>query len=282
MTAQPPPPADRPDQPPDGEGSAGRAQTTVSIVVPCYNEEATIAQLDFALQRIQSALRNQHELEYILVDDGSRDATWRLLEEAFRQLPRVRKVRHPENQGIAAAIQTGLQSATAEIVISLDADGTYEARELPQMLAMLESGFDLVTASPYHPQGTVQGVPRWRLAVSRAASAIYRLLLRTKLHCYTSCFRVYRRSAAADVQLANRGFVGIAELVWKMDCEGARIGEYPAILTTRTAGHSKLRLVTVIAGHLRLMVRILGRRLTTRQHRCTAARPTPGETTVAS
>jgi dolichol-phosphate mannosyltransferase len=62
---------------------------------------------------------------------------------------------------------------------------------------------DVVTASPYHPQGHVQNVPRWRLFLSRTLSRIYDRLLHDKLYTYNSCFRIYRRKAVEGLELST-------------------------------------------------------------------------------
>jgi dolichol-phosphate mannosyltransferase len=140
-------------------------------------------------------------------------------------------------------------------VASLDADCTYDPRQLANLLPLLRPDVNLVVASPYHPLGAVENVPAWRLAISKLASRLYRLVLRNKLHTYTSCFRVYRRSAVIDLPLTSDGFVGIAELVWRLDAGGATIVECPAVLSVRRAGQSKLKIVRATLGHLRLLFR---------------------------
>ena len=162
----------------------------------------------------------RYEMELILIDDGSTDATWPLLQDHFQGWTNVRLVRHPINQGIAAAIQSGLMQATSEIVASLDADCTYEPLQLLSLLDAFHDGVDMVVASPYHPEGAVIGVPQWRLFLSRLASQLYALVMRTRLHTYTSCFRVYRRSSVSHLPLTHPGFVGVTELVWQLDRHG--------------------------------------------------------------
>jgi glycosyltransferase involved in cell wall biosynthesis len=168
----------------------------------------------------------------------------------------VRLVRHAVNRGIAAAIETGLASTDADIVASIDADCTYDPAQLAAMLPLLAPGVDLVVASPYHPQGRVRGISGWRLALSKLASRLYRLLLRNKLHTYTSCFRVYRPSAVRELRVANPRFVGVVELVWLVDRRGGRIAECPAVLTTRATGQSKMRVVRTGLAHLRFLARV--------------------------
>jgi hypothetical protein len=142
----------------------------------------------------------------------------------------------------------------------MDCDCTYDPHELQNMIPLLTPDVDLVTASPYHRFGKVLNVPRWRLTLSMGSSFLYRRLFNQKLATYTSCFRVYRRSAVADIPLTNGGFLGIAELLGRLDLRGSRIVEYPATLSVRMLGRSKMKILKSILGHLGLMARLLGMR----------------------
>ena len=108
------------------------------------------------------------------------------------------------------------------------------------MLAMFRTGVDLVTASPYHPRGRVVNVPGWRVALSRGASLLYQGITGRRLHTFTSCLRVYRRSAALATPLRNGGFLGVAELAGKFALGGRNIMEHPATLELRLFGRSKI------------------------------------------
>jgi dolichol-phosphate mannosyltransferase len=78
--------------------------------------------------------------------------------------------------------------------------------------------------------------------------------MRNKLHTYTSCVRVYRKHSVVDLPLTRSGFVGIVELLWRLDQQGGTIAECPAVLTVRTTGRSKMRFVRTALGHLQLLV----------------------------
>jgi len=124
------------------------------------------------------------------------------------------------------------------------------------MIPLLTDGVDMVTASPYHPEGRVRNVPPWRLRLSRGASFLYRRILHQKLHTYTSCFRVYRRSAVLGLEAREKGFLGIAEMLAMLDLQGGKVVEYPTTLEVRLLGRSKMKLLWTIAGHLRILVRV--------------------------
>ncbi len=228
----------------------------VSVVVPLFNEAACVTPLMDMLVDLDVELATDYSFEFLLVDDGSSDTTARLLSEAILDRPNFRLISHQKNRGIAAAIHTGVRQASSEVVVSIDADGSYDALLIRQMVPLLTPNIDMVTASPYHPQGAVENVPLWRLWLSQRASGLYRLALRQKLHCYTSCFRVYRRSKTVDLEPENAGFVGVAELAWRLDRQGSQIVECPATLRTRVAGHSKMRVFRSAMRHLHLVLQI--------------------------
>lgn len=234
-----------------------RTETTrVSVVVPLFNEADCVTPLMTMLVDLDAELADLCEFEFLLVDDGSTDGTAALLEEAIMGRPNFRVIMHGRNRGIAAAIHTGVVRASSELVASIDADGSYDAVLLRQMLPLLTPEIDMVTASPYHPNGEVENVPQWRLWLSRRASGLYRLALKQKLHCYTSCFRLYRRSKIVDLEPENAGYVGVAELVWRLDRQGSHIVECPAKLRTRVAGQSKMRIFRASMRHLHLVTQI--------------------------
>ena len=225
--------------------------------MPCFNERPAAEELIESLSGLSAALGDRYDFRFLLVDDGSTDGTADRLRGLIDGSGSFHILRHERNRGIAAAIMTGIANARAEIVCSMDADCSYDPRQLEEMIPLLAEGVDLVTASPYHPLGGVQGVPAWRLMLSRSASSLYREVLRHPLHTYTSCFRVYRRSAMAGIALDDDGFVGIAELLWHLERRGSRIVEYPAVLRSRRLGQSKMKLAGAVAGHLRLLARVL-------------------------
>jgi hypothetical protein len=114
----------------------------------------------------------------------------------------------------------------------------------------------MVTASPYHPEGAVRNVPEWRLSLSRCASFLYRQVLKQKLYTYTSCFRVYRRSALMKIRLDEDGFLGVTEMLGRLDLQGSKVVEHPATLEVRLFGRSKMKVFRTIRGHLKLLARL--------------------------
>jgi polysaccharide deacetylase family protein (PEP-CTERM system associated) len=229
------------------------AQIPVSIVIPCFNEELALPYLANTLRSVEASLRHRYALRFIFVDDCSSDDTSGVLRQVFGSWPNARFVRHERNLGVAAAILNGIRHAETEIVCSIDCDCTYDPHELRNMIPQLAEGVAMVTASPYHPQGKVRNVPAWRLSLSKGASFLYRQVLRQKLFTYTSCFRVHRRSALVDLRLRESGFLGVTETLGRLDLRGSKVVEYPATLEVRLFGHSKMKVVRNIVGHLKLL-----------------------------
>lgn len=234
--------------------------TPITVVVPCFNEESSLVYMVKTLDSVAASLA-EYRFQYIVVDDASTDGTWQRLQQLTAARPDYTLLRHDVNQGPAAAILTGMRHASTDIVCSMDCDCSYDPHELRFMIPRLTEGVDLVTASPYHPNGRVLHVPGWRLWLSKSLSRLYRLLLRHRLATYTSCFRVYRRSAVSGLQLWNGGFLGIAETLARLDLNGARIVEHPATLESRLYGRSKMKVLRTIVGHLGLLARLAALRL---------------------
>jgi len=233
----------------------------LSLVVPCFNEVDGLESLRVQLEELRSQCSGKLDLEVILVDDGSEDGSADELVRVFHALPWVKMVRHECNCGIAAAILSGIHASRHEYVASMDADCTYAPTQLLRLWECMDRDTSMVTASPYHPEGRVEGVPAWRLALSKSASRAYRTVTGSSVHTFTSCFRIYRRRDVDGMQLKNQGFVGIAEMFWWIKKHGGSIREAPATLTTRKTGFSKMRTFPVILAHLQLIQRIAWERI---------------------
>ncbi|HQZ66434.1 MAG TPA: hypothetical protein PLY87_15195, partial [Planctomycetaceae bacterium] len=126
-----------------------------------------------------------------------------------------------------------------------------------QTMPLMQPGVAMVTASPYHRDGKVSNVPRWRLVLSHTLSMMYRQLLKQNLSTWTSCFRIYRKQQIVDLPLEEQGFLGTAELAAQLSLHGRRIVEHPATLEVRLFGFSKMKTVRTIFSHLRLLAKVV-------------------------
>lgn len=238
----------------------------VAIVVPMKDEAEGVPSLIDELDRLANDLRERAACEFVFVDDGSTDRTWDLLQARVAGRTDCKAVRHARNLGVAAAIRSGVLATAAPTIVSIDADLSYDPAEIASMLALLDASdtngrADVVTASPYHPRGSVRNVPAWRLALSRTLSACYRALVGSPVHTWTACFRAYRRAAIVDLPLANPGFLGTAELLVRVLRRGGVVREHPCELQARLFGQSKMKVLRTIRQHVGLLWQVARRRI---------------------
>ena len=199
----------------------------LSLVIPCFNEADNIAQLHQQLSAIQPELERRGGFELVLVDDGSSDDTFARLSSAFESWSNVQIVQHERNRGLGVALRTGFAQARGAVIVTTDSDGTYPFTSIPAMLDLLRPGIDIVTASPYHPSGGVDGVPAYRLLFSKGASAMYRVLLDPRLHTYTAMYRAYRREVIERIPTSADGFLMVTELLVGALLAGYHAAEFP-------------------------------------------------------
>jgi glycosyltransferase involved in cell wall biosynthesis len=119
--------------------------TTLTVVIPAYNEEKGIEEIARRVLNVQESLAKVGigRLELIVVDDGSRDHTAQVVEK----IEGVRLIRHPKNRGYGAALKTGFSHAQGELIGFLDADGTYPPEYFPMLCLKAMDGGDLVIGS---------------------------------------------------------------------------------------------------------------------------------------
>jgi dolichol-phosphate mannosyltransferase len=235
----------------------------ISVVIPFYNEEDGIPSLPEKLSRLAAEIAPKYELECVLVDDGSQDASERVARECFVDFPAVVFAKHDRNRGLGAAMRTGFANSTGEILVAIDSDCTYDPLQIPVLLAALDdNAADIATASPYHPAGGVENVIGWRLFLSRGASWMYRRVCANKLYTYTSMMRAYRRSVIANVGFEADGFAGVTEILLRASQQGYQIVEVPMVLRSRVTGVSKMKVMRSMYMHLQLMTRALAWRFT--------------------
>ena len=242
------------------------AAQTVWIVLPAFNEESSLPPL---LDAIQNALEPE-KLVYsvIVVDDGSRDETARIARDAATRMPVV-LISHPQNQGLAAAIRTGLAAAVQrsgrnDVIVTMDCDNTHPPRLIPSMLRKIADGRDVVIASRYEPGATIVGVPKSRLLYSIGAKWMFQALFPIRgVRDYTCGYRAYRadviRQATdryGDRMISETGFSCMADLLLKLRPLRPSMAEVPLELRyDRRGTDSKMRVWRTIRQTLLLMLR---------------------------
>jgi len=230
----------------------------LSLVIPAYNEAEGVHQTAEAMRVLLGNLSKTHDVEVVFVNDGSKDDTAALLNAEFAGDNRVRVVSHEKNQGLGAAIRTGLQNAKGDVIVTTDFDGTYPLDTIPQMLArMAADDCDICTASPYHPNGHVEGVPGYRLMFSFGASLLYRILVSWRIHTWTALYRAYRRRVVETITFESNDFLAGTEILVKAIQAGFTVTEFPTTLHVRTFGQSSIKIARVTRSHLKFQWRLL-------------------------
>ncbi len=229
---------------------------SLSVVVPCFNEQDSLPHLAAKLDSLSKQLAASCELEYVFVNDGSRDKTAELLAEFDdkRLGASVRVITHETNRGLGAALVSGFDAARGELVAALDCDCTYDPLLIPQMLDAFDDQTDVLTGSEFHPEGRVEGVSWLRLLFSRTMCAMYRWLFWARIHSFSCLLRIYRREVLRDLPIRSRGFLSCTEVLVRALAAGYRIREFPLTLTARRHGQSKIPIVRTILDHLKFMI----------------------------
>jgi dolichol-phosphate mannosyltransferase len=244
-----------------GRDKTKRPRTT--LLVPCFNEAEGIPQLCALLVPLVRRLRRSGGVEVVFVDDGSTDSTADIIRREAVRIP-YRIVTHEHNRGLGAALRTGFAASAGQEVVTLDSDCTYVPLEALRLLEVLRNGCDIVTGSPYHPDGEVVGVQGWRLFLSKSLSRLYWMILPLRLYTYTSCFRAYRREILPNLQLDDDGFLAVTQLLISAILKGFSVVEVPARLTKRQFGQSKIRVVRVVISHIRYIFYVIFLRMSHR------------------
>lgn len=245
---------------------ASPVKCKVIIVLPAYNEGPSLGPLlsDIHHSLVSAGLT----YEVVLVDDGSSDQTMEVLQECAQKYP-LTVVRHIRNCGLAQTVRDGLIEASrragaADVIVTMDADGTHIPNLIVKMTELIEGGCDVVVASRFRPGATVCGVPFYRQALSVAASHLCRVLFPTEgLRDFTCGYRAFRASVLLDAsriygeQLYDaEGFSCTMDLLLKLRRLKIVFTETPIDLRyDLKAGKSKMRVGSTIVATLALLVR---------------------------
>lgn len=203
----------------------------VSIVLPCYNEEAI---LQNNINTIITYLESKDQIykwEILIINDGSKDETGSIANELSNQKDNVRVIHHPTNLNLGNALKTGFKNAKGEIIVVLDIDLSYSTDHIGKMIdKLIETSSDIVIASPYMPGGKVTDVPFTRKLMSRWVNAFMRVAAQDKYHTYTGMVRAYRKDFINTVNLKTKDYEINPEILYKAMILRARVIEIPAHL----------------------------------------------------
>jgi len=202
-------------------------------VIPVYNEVGTIKEI---VSRVQAV---DLEKEIIIVDDGSTDGTRELLQEITLSHENIRVLYHDRNQGKGAALRTGFEGATGDIVIVQDADLEYDPREYPVLLEpILDGRADIVYGSRFLG-GPHRVLFFWHYLGNKFLTLLSNALTNLNLTDMETCYKVFRREVLNDIQLKSNRFGFEPEFTAKIAKKGFRIYETSISYSGRTYAEGK-------------------------------------------
>src|SRR5687768_11039033 len=201
--------------------SSTTRQPLLSVIVPCYNERATVAEL---LRRVREVAIDK---EIIVVDDQSTDGSREVVASLAEQWPEIRHLLQPVNRGKGAAIRRGIDEARGDIVLIQDADLEYDPDEYPKLIQPIIDGHaDVVYGSRF------EGYPRrvmlfWHRMGNTFLTFLSNMTTNLDLTDMETCYKVFRREIIQSIKLKSDRFGIEPEITAKVAKRGYRIFEVP-------------------------------------------------------
>jgi glycosyltransferase involved in cell wall biosynthesis len=194
----------------------------LTVVIPCYNEAPTIEKILHKVMDVKLA----HEI--LIVDDGSTDGTRDILKRIEGEnLPGVRVIYHERNQGKGAALVTGFQAATGEVLLIQDADDEYDPRDYPALLRPIEEGISKVVYGSRFLGGPRKAMYFWNMIANKILTLTTNILYNCILSDMETCYKVFRAEVVKGMKINARGFEFEPEFTAKVLKRGIIIYEVP-------------------------------------------------------
>lgn len=210
----------------------------LSILIPAFREEATIAEILRRVAAIDTAGEGFTK-EIIVCDDGSDDRTAEIAGQAAATDPAIRVVRHPRNRGKGAAIRTALDHARGDYCLIQDADLEYEVSDYPALLRPAAAGADVVYGSRFLANPRPTGMRTANYVANRMLSTAANLLYGLSLTDEATCFKLFRTELLRSLELECEGFEFCPEVTAKLGRRGVPIVEVPIAYTARALADGK-------------------------------------------
>ena len=172
-----------------------KSEMDLSVVVPLFNEDESLPDLEAWIRRVMDAHRFTYEI--IMVDDGSKDRSWQVVQDLGKKNPNVRGIKFRRNYGKSAALFVGFEAAKGEVVITMDADLQDSPDEIPELRRMIvEEGYDLVSGwkqKRYDP--IMKTIP------SKFFNGVTRWISHIPLHDFNCGLKAYRKDVVKSIEI---------------------------------------------------------------------------------
>src|ERR1044072_133405 len=224
-----------------GASESSRALRLLSVGIPARDEEGCIAStvehlyVELWLQEVP------HEI--IVVDDGSSDATWSILQSLHDRVPTLRPVQNIPQHGFGRAVASGVDAVTGDSVVLMMADESDDCRDVVRYWQKLNEGYECVFGSRFMKGGGIIDYPRLKLILNRAANLCLKMLFRIRLNDTTNAFKAYRREVIEGCQpLIAPHFNLTVEIPLKAIVRGFSWTTIPIPWRNRRSGTAKLKI----------------------------------------
>lgn len=205
---------------------------SVTAFFPAYNDQHTIEPI---VRTAAGELRKiTDDFEILVVDDGSKDATGKILDRLADEFPYLHVLHHDKNEGYGAALITGFTNARKELIFYTDGDGQYDVREMHNLFAKLGPNIDLVNGFKVK-----RSDPWYRIFIGAVYRRVMRMAFRLSIRDVDCDFRLFRRHVFDAIKLESRSGVICVEMAKKFDEAGFRMAEVPVSHYPRLHGRSE-------------------------------------------
>ena len=206
----------------------------LSVVMPVYNEEATLEEI---VRRVQAT---PYEKELILVNDCSKDRTREIMGELEKRYPNVRCFHHEQNQGKGGALATGFSKVSGDIVLIQDADLEYDPSDYAALLRpILEGKADVVFGSRFLGGAYTRVHLFWHYVGNRGLTLLSNCFTNLNLTDMETCYKVFKRDVADRIQIKSRTFAVEPEITAKVAKLHCRVYEVPITYAGRDYSEGK-------------------------------------------